>query len=152
MLFLNDELDVRYVRLRPTFAVRLEKIVSNHRAISEANNKLRNTALLLERDGYLSISLLRKVNKMKAVITVIGKDTVGIISAISAECAEHGVNIIDISQSVLKDYFAMIMLVELEGLKGTFLEFQNTLDSVGKAKNLDIRVMHEDIFNSMHRI
>lgn len=89
---------------------------------------------------------------MKAVITVIGKDTVGIISAISAECAEHGVNIIDISQSVLKDYFAMIMLVELEGLKGTFLEFQNTLDGVGKEKNLDIRVMHEDIFNSMHRI
>ena len=89
---------------------------------------------------------------MKAVITVIGKDSVGIISTVSAECANRGVNIIDISQSVLKDYFAMIMLVELDTLKGTFLEFQNALNDLGKEKNLDVRVMHEDIFNSMHII
>ena len=89
---------------------------------------------------------------MKAVITVIGKDNVGIIASISQECAKHGVNIIDISQSVLRDYFAMIMLVEIENMKATLKDFQGALDVVGKEKCLDIRVMHEDIFNSMHRI
>lgn len=89
---------------------------------------------------------------MKAVVTVIGKDNVGIIATISAECAKHGVNIVDITQSVLRDYFAMIMLVEIENMKATLKDFQTALDTVGKEKGLDIRVMHEDIFNSMHRI
>ena len=89
---------------------------------------------------------------MKAVITVIGKDNVGIIASISAECSKQGVNIIDISQSVLRDYFAMIMLVEIENMKASLKDFQAKLDVVGKEKSLDIRVMHEDIFNSMHRI
>ena len=89
---------------------------------------------------------------MKAVVTVIGKDNVGIIATISAECARHGVNIVDITQSVLRDYFAMIMLVEIENMNATLKDFQGALDTVGKEKGLDIRVMHEDIFNSMHRI
>ena len=89
---------------------------------------------------------------MKAVVTVIGKDNVGIIAEISTECAKHGVNIVDITQSVLRDYFAMIMLVEIENMNATLKDFQLALDTVGKEKGLDIRVMHEDIFNSMHRI
>ncbi len=89
---------------------------------------------------------------MKAVVTVIGKDNVGIIATISAECAKHGVNIVDITQSVLRDYFAMIMLVEIENMKATLKDFQEALGAVGKEKGLDVRVMHEDIFNSMHRI
>ena len=89
---------------------------------------------------------------MKAVVTVIGKDNVGIIASISNECAKHGVNIVDITQSVLRDYFAMIMLVEIENMKATLKDFQSALDLIGKDKGLDIRVMHEDIFNSMHRI
>lgn len=89
---------------------------------------------------------------MKAVVTVIGKDNVGIIATISTECAKHGVNIVDITQSVLRDYFAMIMLVEIENMSATLKDFQGALDVVGKEKGLDIRVMHEDIFNSMHRI
>ena len=89
---------------------------------------------------------------MKAVVTVIGKDNVGIIASISQECAKRGVNIIDITQSVLRDYFAMIMLVEIENMKATLKDFQGDLDLIGKEKGLDIRVMHEDIFNSMHRI
>ncbi|MBQ4510857.1 MAG: ACT domain-containing protein [Clostridia bacterium] len=89
---------------------------------------------------------------MKAVVTVIGKDNVGIIAEISTECAKHGVNIVDITQSVLRDYFAMIMLVEIENMNATLKDFQLALDTVGKKKGLDIRVMHEDIFNSMHRI
>jgi ACT domain-containing protein len=90
--------------------------------------------------------------KMKAVITVIGKDSVGIIATVSAECAKYSVNIVDITQSVIQDYFAMIMLVEIDNMSSTFMSFQKELEAVGVEKNLDIRVMHEDIFNTMHRI
>ncbi len=94
----------------------------------------------------------RKVIEMKAVITVIGKDSVGIIATVSAECAKYSVNIVDITQSVIQDYFAMIMLVEIDNMSSTFMSFQKELEAVGAEKNLDIRVMHEDIFNTMHRI
>ena len=89
---------------------------------------------------------------MKAVITVTGKDTTGIIAAVSAVCAENGVNIVDISQSVLKDYFAMIMLVEITGISVSFRVFADTLAKLGEEKGLVIQTMHEDIFNSMHKI
>ena len=89
---------------------------------------------------------------MKAVVTVIGKDSVGIIADVSVECAKHNANIVDITQSVLKDYFAMIMLVEIEKMETEFGVFQKELASLGEKRGLDIRVMHEEIFNSMHRI
>ena len=89
---------------------------------------------------------------MKAVVTVIGKDRVGIIALTSAECAKYGANIIDISQTVLKEYFSMIMLVELDGLTTDFLAFAEGMEKKGKECGVDIRVMHEDIFNTMHRI
>lgn len=89
---------------------------------------------------------------MKAVVTVTGKDTVGIIAAVSAECAKFGGNILEISQSVLHEYFAMIMLVDIKELNVHFADFSDALAALGKSKNLDIRAMHEDIFNSMHRI
>ena len=89
---------------------------------------------------------------MKAVVTVIGKDNVGIIAAVSQECSAHGANIVDITQSVLQDYFAMIMLVEIENMSATLADFQKSMEKLGNEKGLDIRVMHEDIFNSMHRI
>ena len=89
---------------------------------------------------------------MKAVITVTGTDKVGIIAMASAECAKHGANIIDISQTVLKEYFAMIMLVELDGLSIDFGSFVKAMEKAGKESCVDIRVMHEDIFNSMHKI
>lgn len=89
---------------------------------------------------------------MKAIVTVIGKDSVGIIATVSAECVKYGVNIVDITQSVMKEYFAMIMMVEIDNMSDTFKNFQCALESVGKEKSLDIRVMHEDIFNTMHRI
>ena len=89
---------------------------------------------------------------MKAVVTVIGKDSVGIIAEVSTECAKHNANIVDITQSVLKDYFAMIMLVEIDNMKTEFSSFQKELYALGEKKGLDIRAMHEDIFNSMHRI
>ena len=89
---------------------------------------------------------------MKAVVTVTGKDKVGIIAMTSAECAKYGANIIDISQTVMKDYFAMIMLVELDGLRVDFAAFTDELKRAGESSGVDIRVMHEDIFNTMHKI
>ena len=89
---------------------------------------------------------------MKAVVTVTGKDKVGIIATASAECAKYGANIIDISQTVLNEYFAMIMMVSLEGLTVDFATFSEAMSKAGGANGVDIRVMHEDIFNTMHRI
>ena len=89
---------------------------------------------------------------MKAVVTVIGKDSVGIIAEVSSECAAHNANIVDITQSVLKDYFAMIMLVEIDNMKTEFSAFQKKLAELGERRGLDVRAMHEDIFNTMHRI
>ncbi len=89
---------------------------------------------------------------MKAVITVTGKDSVGIIAKVATECSRLGANIVDISQSVLGDYFAMIMLVNIEKIKCTFGEFVDSMDKLGKDNGLNITAMHEDIFNTMHRI
>ena len=90
--------------------------------------------------------------KMKAVITVTGRDRVGIISMASAECSKHGINIIDISQTVMKEYFAMIMLVELDGMNVDFSTFSDNMKKTGEEYGVDVRVMHEDIFNTMHKI
>ena len=89
---------------------------------------------------------------MKAVVTVIGKDSRGIIAAVSSECARLGGNIVDISQSVMREYFAMIMLVDIVGLSVSFAEFAANMKKLGVEKGLEIHAMHEDIFNSMHRI
>ncbi|MBQ7387394.1 MAG: ACT domain-containing protein [Clostridia bacterium] len=89
---------------------------------------------------------------MRAVITVTGKDKVGIIAMASAECSKYGANIIDISQTVMKEYFAMIMLVEVESLSISFASFVENMRAEGEKCGADIRVMHEDIFNTMHRI
>ena len=112
--------------------------------------------MLYNRKGYLpgeNKGEDQEENDMKAVITVIGRDKVGIIATVSAACSGFGVNIVDISQTVLDGYFAMIMLVEIGGMKeSSFLEFSAALKKIGEENAVDIRVMHEDIFNSMHRI
>ena len=89
---------------------------------------------------------------MRAVITVTGKDKVGIIAMASAECSKYGANIIDISQTVMKEYFAMIMLIEMDEKEKKFLALSDALKELGEKENLKIQAMHEDIFNSMHRI
>ena len=89
---------------------------------------------------------------MRAVITVVGHDSKGIIAKVSTKCADAGANINEISQTVLDEYFAMIMIVDLAGIAIAFTQLADELNALGKANNLDIRVMHEDIFNSMHRI
>ena len=92
------------------------------------------------------------VTTMKAVITVTGKDSVGIIAKVATACAEYGANIVDISQSVLSDYFAMIMLADIDSLRVEFSEFVDKLEAMGEENKLDIHTMHEDIFNTMHHI
>jgi len=89
---------------------------------------------------------------MKAVITVTGKDTVGIIADVSAVCSKHNANIVEITQSVLSEYFAMIMLTDIQNLNIEFSKFVDVLKELGKGKGLAIHVMHEDIFNTMHHI
>ena len=87
---------------------------------------------------------------MKAIVTVIGKDKSGIIAAVTGELAAMSVNVEDISQTVMQDYFVMMMLVESKKVK--LAEVGEKLASVGQKIGVDIRVQHEDIFNAMHRI
>ena len=89
---------------------------------------------------------------MRAVITVIGKDMVGILAKISTICAEYNVNVSDVTQSVMQDMFAMIMMVDISKMTIGFSEFSDKLGEQGKALGLSVHCMHEDIFNSMHRI
>ncbi len=89
---------------------------------------------------------------MKAVITVIGHDTVGILHRVSGICSVNNANIIEVTQSVLQDLFAMFMLVDISKLDGDFSNLSNQLTALGEEMGLSIHTMHEDIFNSMHRI
>ena len=89
---------------------------------------------------------------MRAVITVIGKDTVGILAKISAACAEHNINVSEVTQSILQDMFAMIMMVDISGSDIPFTEFADEMAAAGREMHLSIHAMHEDIFNSMHQI
>ena len=89
---------------------------------------------------------------MKAIITVIGKDTVGILAKVSEACAKADVNISEVTQSVLQDMFAMVMLVELDKASVSFEQLRENLDEVGKATATKIHIMHEDIFNAMHKV
>ncbi len=89
---------------------------------------------------------------MRGIITVVGKDMVGILAKVSTVCAENGVNVIEVSQSILQDMFCMIMLVDLEKANVPFTDFSDKVTAIGNEMALSIHVMHEDIFNSMHRI
>lgn len=89
---------------------------------------------------------------MRAVITVVGKDKVGILAKVSSVCAENNINIIEVSQSILREMFCMIMLVETADNEKSFMAFSDNLKKEGEKQGLVIHAMHEDIFDSMHRI
>lgn len=89
---------------------------------------------------------------MKAVVSVLGKDMVGILSDVSQECAKANANILEVTQTILQDMFAMFMMIEISELNQPLSEFAVHMEEAGKKKNLMIHVMHEDIFNSMHKI
>lgn len=88
----------------------------------------------------------------KAVITVIGKDMVGILAKVTDICAKHGINVLEVTQSILQDLFAMVMLVDMANSSADVAELSEMMDSLGDEMGLKIHVMHEDIFNSMHKI
>lgn len=87
---------------------------------------------------------------MKAVITVIGKDMVGILAKVSGTCADVNANVAEVTQSILQDYFAMIMLIDIQKMNCDLDELKAKLEE--NVPSMQIHVMHEDIFNSMHRI
>ncbi len=89
---------------------------------------------------------------MKAVISVIGKDTFGILAKVSTVCSENRANIADVDQSVLQDMFVMVMLVDISDADCDFMRLKGDLEKLAAEINMQINVMHEDIFNSMHRI
>ena len=89
---------------------------------------------------------------MKAVITVIGKDNVGILAKVSNICAEYNANVMEVTQSVMQDMFAMIMMIDISRMNTDFVVLGEKLSELGKTLGLSIHTMHQDIFNSMHRI
>jgi len=88
---------------------------------------------------------------MRAIVTVLGKDRVGIMSLVCALLAQHNVNILDISQTILQGDFTMVML-DAGACDIPFAELAALLEREGEARSLDIRAQREDIFNAMHRI
>lgn len=89
---------------------------------------------------------------MKAIVTVLGKDKVGIIADIAILMKGYGINICDISQTLMQDYFTMIMLVDLSAAKIEFTALQTELKKQGEKIGVDIRIQHQDLFDSMHKI
>ena len=89
---------------------------------------------------------------MNAIITVIGQDQTGILAKISVVCAENNANIVDVTQKVMQNYFTMVMLADITNLGLSFGEFSTVVQSVGSEIGMTVHVMHEDIFNSMHRV
>ena len=89
---------------------------------------------------------------MRAIISVVGKDTVGILAKVSSLCAASQVNVVDVTQTILQDMFVMVMMADISKMTVTFSDFSDEVTGYGKEAGLVIHVMHEDIFNSMHKI
>jgi ACT domain-containing protein len=89
---------------------------------------------------------------MNAIISVVGKDQVGILSFVSSKCSIRKANIVEVSQTIVDKYFTMFMVVNIDSLTVDFNDFVDELINEGKKENLNIHVMHEDIFNLMHKI
>ena len=89
---------------------------------------------------------------MRAIVTVVGKDKVGIIANVAVLLAKYGVNILDINQTVMQEYFSMVMLVDTQDLNAGYHELKEALAKLGEEMELSIRIQHEDIFHAMHRV
>ena len=89
---------------------------------------------------------------MKAVVTVVGKDAVGIIANVCMELAKHNVNVLDISQTVMQGYFTMMMVVDTQNATASLAELAKVTEEKGKEMNLSIRLQRADIFKAMHRV
>ena len=89
---------------------------------------------------------------MNAILSVVGKDSVGILAGVANKCAEYSANVVDVSQTVINEYFMMFMIINIDNLSIDFIDFIDKMVEFGKEQNLEINVMHEDIFNLMHKI
>ena len=89
---------------------------------------------------------------MKAIVTVVGKDRVGIIASVCVELASYNINVLDISQTVMQGYFTMMMAVDVSGSNIPLAELAQVLEQKGKEMSLSIRLQREDIFEAMHRV
>ena len=89
---------------------------------------------------------------MKAIVTVVGKDRVGIIANVCAQLAQFNVNVLDISQTVMQGYFTMMMVVDVSACTVPLAELCRTMDAKGQEMGLNIRVQREDIFEAMHKV
>ena len=88
----------------------------------------------------------------KAIITVVDKDTVGIIAKLCSYLAENNVNILDISQTIVQEYFNMMMIVDMTNIQKPFEQIVNELTETGNAIGVQVKCQREEIFNKMHRI
>jgi len=95
---------------------------------------------------------LPRIESNRAIITVLGRDQIGIIAWVSGRLAEHSVNILDISQTILNEFFTMIMVVDLEPANLELVALSRMLEDQGRDKGIQVKVQHEDIFTFMHRI
>ncbi len=89
---------------------------------------------------------------MKSVVKITGKDKIGIIAKITGVLAENKVNILDINQTVKKDYFTMVMLVDTSKISISYIELKNKLEKTGEAMNLSVNLQRQDIFNKMNEL
>lgn len=89
---------------------------------------------------------------MKALVTVIGRDRVGIIGGVCSELARHGVNILDIRQTVMQTFFTMMMIVDLTGSALAIEALADRMEAYGREQDLEIRLQRTDLFDAMHQI
>jgi len=89
---------------------------------------------------------------MNAIVTVVGKDQVGIIAGVCNTLADHNINVLDISQTIMEGFFTMMMVVDLELCAESFANLQNVLKTFGEGRGLSIRIQREDIFDAMHKL
>lgn len=92
------------------------------------------------------------MEKKRVIITVLGKDTVGIIAKVCTYLSENGINILDISQTVVSDFFNMVMIVDLSKSEKEFADLAADLESVGNGLGVSVKCQREEIFEMMHRI
>ena len=89
---------------------------------------------------------------MKAILTVIGQDKVGIIAGVSQKLLEYNINILDVNQTIMQGFFTMMMILDCKGMKGTFEEVRIGLTAEGERLGVDVKIQREEIFKSMHSL
>lgn len=89
---------------------------------------------------------------MNAIVTVVGKDQVGIIAGVCNTLADHNINVLDISQTIMEGYFTMMMVVDLAACETPFDQLRTILKDYGEGRGLSIRIQREDIFDAMHKL